>query len=169
MPIAGRENMDGPFERTSSMTRSLSFALAALIALAIPGPAFTAENWPDSVDQYVQQIRKAIKATDMDGYLAAVKAPEGALLLDVREDDEFKAGHVPGAVNMPRGLLAFRIWKLLGYPAKVDLDRRIFVQCATGGRATLATKELQDIGFSNVIAAIVNFRDWTEKGHPVVR
>ena len=55
----------------------------------------------------------------MDGYLAAVKNPNGAVLLDVREGEEFKAGHVPGAVNIPRGLLEFRIWKLFGYPAQV--------------------------------------------------
>ena len=103
----------------------------------------------------------------MDGYLTAVKNPNGASLLDVREDDEFKAGHVPGAVHIPRGLLEFRIWKRLGYPAQVDMNRRIYVQCMTGGRATLATKQLQDIGFTNAIAVIMNFEDWKKKGHPL--
>jgi rhodanese-related sulfurtransferase len=151
------------------MTRTSRIALAVFTALAISGPAFAAENWPDSLDEYVLQIRKTIKTTDMEGYRAAVKAPEGALLLDVREESEFRAGHVPGAVNLPRGVLPFQIWKLLGYPAKVDVGRKIYVQCATGGRATLATKELQDIGFTNAIAVIVNFREWTQKGDPVVK
>ena len=66
-------------------------------------------DWPDSIDRYVMQVRKTVKTTDMDGYLAAVKSPNGALLLDVREKGEFKARHVPGAVNVPRGLLEFRI------------------------------------------------------------
>ena len=151
------------------MTRTSRIALAVLTALAISAPALAAENWPDSVDEYVLQIRRTIKTTDMEGYLAAVKAPGGALLLDVREENEFKAGHVPGAVNIPRGVLPFQIWKLLGYPAKVDVDRKIYVQCGTGARATLATRELQDIGFTNATAAIVNFREWTQKGYPVVK
>jgi len=105
----------------------------------------------------------------MDGYLAAVKNPDGAVLLDVREEGEFKAGHVPGAINIPRGLLEFRIWKQLGYPARVETGRKIYVQCQTGGRATLATKQLQDIGFTNVIAAIMNFEEWRKRGNPLAK
>jgi len=102
----------------------------------------------------------------MAGYLAVVKDPGGALLLDVREDDEFKAGHIPGTVNIPRGVLEFRIWRLLGYPQPVDTGRRIYVQCRTGGRATLATKQLKDIGFTNVTAVIVELAEWQKAGHP---
>src|SRR5262252_9160468 len=110
-------------------------ALAAIIIVIIIPPGFAATDWPDSIDQYVVQVRKTIDTTDMDGYLAVVKEPKGALLVDVREDSEFKAGHVPGTVNVSRGRLEFRIWKPLGYPGKVDLSRKIYVQCATGGLA----------------------------------
>lgn len=145
--------------------------IAAVLSTALGSPAvgLAAENWPDSIDQYVAQIRKALKTTDMGGYLAAVKSPSGAVLLDVREDDEFKAGHVPGAVNIPRGLLEFRVWRQLGYPTPVDMGRRIYVQCRTGARATLATKQLQDIGFTNVVAVIMNFEEWEKAGHPVAK
>ena len=149
------------------MIRKLSIAVALLTILGVSTRVVASENWPDSVDQYVLLIRETVKTADMDGYLAAVKNPDGAVLLDVREDDEFKAGHVPGAVNIPRGLLEFRVWKHFGYPAQVDMTRRIYVQCQTGGRATLATKQLQDIGFTNVIAVIMNFEDWKKKGHPL--
>jgi rhodanese-related sulfurtransferase len=118
-------------------------------------PGFAAENWPDSVDQYVVQIRKAIDTVDMDGYLAAVNNPNGALLIDVREEGEFKAGHVPGTINLSRGRLEFQIWKPLGYPNRVDTNRKIYVQCATGGRATLAAEQLKDIGFTNVTAVVM--------------
>jgi len=43
----------------------------------------------------------------------------------VREEDEFKAGHIPGTVNIPRGVLEFRIYKQLGYPKTVDLNKKI--------------------------------------------
>lgn len=149
------------------MTRMFRFAIVLFGAFAISAPAFAAENWPDSVTAYVAQVRKTVKTTDMDGYLAVVKNPNGALLLDVREDNEFKAGHVPGAMNVPRGLLEFTLWKKIGYPGPVDMNRKIYVQCATGGRATLATADLQKVGFTNVTAVVMNFEDWTKKGNPV--
>ncbi|QDM15520.1 rhodanese-like domain-containing protein [Tardiphaga sp. vice352] len=153
------------------MMRRLGIAAILLTMLGMYPPVLAemSRNWPDSVDQYVAQIRKTVQTTDMDGYLAAVKSPNEQLLLDVREEEEFKAGHVPGAVNIPRGLLEFRIWTQLGHPAQVDTGRKIYVQCQTGGRATLATKQLQDIGFTNVIAVIMNFEDWQKKGNPLVK
>ena len=151
------------------MSRRLGAAVVFLGAFVICQPGFAAENWPNSVDQYVAQIRKTIDTTEMDGYLAVVNSPNGALLVDVREETEFKAGHVPGTVNVSRGRLEFRIWKPLGYPGKVEMNRKIYVQCATGGRATLAAKQLRDIGFTNVTAVVMELADWQKKGHPFVK
>ena len=151
------------------MSRRFGAAVVFLGAFVICQPGFAAENWPDSVDQYVAQIRKTIDTTEMDGYLAVVNNPDGALLVDVREETEFKAGHVPGTVNVSRGRLEFRIWKPLGYPGKVEMNRKIYVQCATGGRATLAAKQLRDVGFTNVTAVVMELADWQKKGHPFVK
>jgi rhodanese-related sulfurtransferase len=148
------------------MGRMLRFAFILIVAVAVSAPAIAAENWPDSITNYVAKVRKTVQTTDMEGYLAAVKNPNGALLLDVRGEGEFKAGHVPGTVNIPRGLLEFRIWKQFGYPAKVDTNRKVYVQCATGGRATLATADLKKIGFKNAVAVIMNLQDWEKKGYP---
>lgn len=151
------------------MSRRLGAAVVFLGAFVICQPGFAAENWPDSVDQYVAQVRKTIDTTEMDGYLAVVNHPNGALLVDVREETEFKTGHVPGTVNVSRGRLEFRIWKPLGYPGKVEMNRKIYVQCATGGRATLAAKQLRDIGFTNVTAVVMELADWQKKGYPFVK
>ncbi len=165
--------------RHAPQTRVMLLLLAAVsigvvvipvtVRAADPPAAMVAQMaWPESVTQYVMRVRATIRTTDMAGYLAAVTTPDGALLLDVREDAEFAAGHVPGSVNIPRGLLEFRVWARLGYPAQVDMNRRIYVQCQTGGRATLAARQLQDIGFTNVVAVIMNFDDWRRQGHPVL-
>jgi rhodanese-related sulfurtransferase len=127
------------------MKRRLSVAAVFLNALVISQPGFAAENWPDSVDQYVAQVRETIETSDMDSYLTVVKNPNGALLLDVRDANELISGRVPGTVNVSRGRLEFRIWKLLGYPNKVDMNRKIYVQCASGGRATLAAKQYENM------------------------
>lgn len=151
------------------MNRMLRFAIVFAGALAVVAPAVAAPNWPDSFSAYIGQVRKTIKTTDMNGYLAAVKNPNGAILIDVREDYEYKAGHIPGTVSIPRGLLEFRIWKALGYPKTVDMNRKIFVQCKTGGRATLAAKDLQNIGFKNVTAVVMDIDEWAKKGHPFTK
>ena len=134
------------------MNRSLRFSIVFVGALAVIAPALAqqpAPAWPPIVSEHVASVRKTVKTIDMAGYLAAVKNPNGAMLLDVREPAEFAAGHVPGAVNIPRGLLEFQIYKVMGYPNKVDTGKTIYVQCASGGRATLATADLKKIGFTN--------------------
>jgi len=146
----------------------LTIAIIAFSAF-VSAPGHAAENWPDSVDQYVAQVRKTIDTTDMDGYLAVVKNPNGAAIIDVREEAEFKAGHVPGTTNVSRERLEFRIWKQLVYPDKIDMNRKIYVQCVTGGRATLAAKQLKDIGFTNVTAVVMDLAEWQTRGYPFVK
>ncbi|HUI97379.1 MAG TPA: rhodanese-like domain-containing protein [Xanthobacteraceae bacterium] len=146
-----------------------AIAIAALAACVISQPGLAASDWPDSVDRYVAQIRATIDTTDIAGYLAVVKEPNGALLLDVREDSEFKAGHVPGTVNVSRGRLEFQVWKPLGYPGPVDMNRKIYVQCASGNRATLAAKQLKDLGFTDVTAVVMDLAVWQNRGYPFIR
>ena len=149
------------------MSRTLRCLAIALVGVfVISAPLMAAENWPDSLNTYLAKVRKTVDTTDMKGYLAAVKNPNGTLLLDVREENEFKAGHIPGTVNIPRGVLEFRIYKQLGYPKTVDLNKKIYVQCQTGGCATLATADLKKIGFKNVTAVVMNLPDWEKAGNP---
>ena len=151
------------------MKRMLRFSIAIIGAIALTSPALAQANWPDIVTSYLASVRKTVKTMDEKGYLQVVKNPNGALILDVREPAEFAAGHVPGAVNIPRGLVEFQIYKHLGYPNKVDTARKIYVQCASGGRATLAAASLKRIGFKNVTAVLINWADWEKGGNPVTK
>lgn len=72
-------------------------------------------------------------------------AGEGHTFLDVREKEEFDAGHLEGAINVPRGLIEFKIEEVL--PVK---DALIIVCCAKGGRAALAGQTLQEMGYTNI-------------------
>ena len=149
-------------------TRGLRAAVVVLGVLMFR-PAVAAEYWPDSVDQYVLQIRRTLDTVDMDGYLAVVKNSNGAVLVDVRDPDEFRTGHVPGTINLSRGRLEQQIWRPLGYPGPVDMNRRIYVQCGSGFRATLAAKQLKDIGFIHVTAVVMSLGDWQKAGHPFIK
>ena len=144
--------------------------IAVLFSLTLAGhPVVAAENWPDSLDQYVLQVRKSVDTIDADRFVAIVKNPDGALLIDVRDESEVKAGHILGTINLTRGRLEFMIWKILGYPNAVDRNRKIYVHCGSGGRATLAARQLKDIGFTNVTAVVMTLADWQRKGYPFVK
>lgn len=153
------------------MNRRISrFVLAVFAAVLLATPVLAAPpNWPNSVDIMVTKARQGIPTVDIAGYLRVVQDPKGAMILDVREPEEFSAGHVPGAVNVPRGFLEFHIWKAMGYPGKVDFDRTIYVQCGTGDRASLAARTLKTLGFKHPVVVLMKFGDWEKAGNPVVR
>ena len=65
------------------------------------------------------------------------------VLIDVREADEFAAGHLPGAVLMPRGLLEF---KLSSAPNLAARDLKVILYCKTSGRAALAAQSMKEMG-----------------------
>jgi rhodanese-related sulfurtransferase len=144
-------------------------AALCLLAVLAAAPAQADPRWPDVVDRHVEAVRATIRTMDLDGFRAVVDDPRGALLIDVREADEVARGRIPGTTHVPRGLVEFRIWTLLGHPAPVDTARVIYVQCQTGNRATLAARQLQDVGFSNVTAVVMDFAEWERRGHPVAR
>lgn len=79
----------------------------------------------------------------------------GAVLIDVREPQEYASGHLPGAINIPRGMLEFEIAThphVIGAtdPALAGRSRHIVVYCLSGGRAALAAATLQELGYTDV-------------------
>ena len=79
----------------------------------------------------------------------------GGALIDVREPAEFATGHLPGAINIPRGVLEFQVdahpaVANVAEPALAHRGRPVVVYCRTGGRAALAADALQRLGFSDV-------------------
>ena len=108
--------------------------------------------------------------TDAKAMITEIEATEfgnltknGAILIDVREPTEFELGHLPGAINIPRGLLEFRV---SGLPELKDLDpgarlgKDILLYCRTGGRAALAAVSLQEMGFHQVYSLKGGYLQW---------
>jgi rhodanese-related sulfurtransferase len=85
---------------------------------------------------------------------------EGAVVLDVRNPDEYVAGHVPGAVLIPLGELA-------GRQDEIPAGDPLYVICAAGGRSLTATKALVDAGYKAVSVA-GGTNGWIERGGAVV-
>ncbi len=144
--------------------RPLMLAIALLPSFAAPLKADP--RWPAVVDAHVESVRRQVRTIDMEQFRVVQASPGAALLLDVREADEVARGRIPGTTHLPRGLLEFGIWRLLGHPNPVDTNRPILVHCANGNRATLAAKQLQDVGFTNVTAVVMAFDAWQRAGLP---
>jgi len=163
----------------SLFKKSLSIALLAsaslLIGCAAPvqaPPAAAAPagpSYPDSIKTYVGSVKKQVKTINLEQFRALYDQKAAGLIVDVRQENEFEDGFVPGAVNVPRGLIEFRIWKLVGFPGAVDMNKQMTLYCATGGRCALATKTLQDLGFTNVTSVDMVFDKWVAGGNPVAK
>jgi len=115
-----------------------------------------------TAQQLVAEARQQIKEVDHEG--AKKLMGEQVIVLDVREPGEFEQGHLPGAVNVPRGVLEFKVGE---HPVLKDPNAQFLVYCRTGGRAALACVALERMGFSNLQSLADGFEGWTSKGQPV--
>ena len=88
------------------------------------------------------------------------------LLIDVREPDEYRQGHIAGSVNIPRGMLEF---KISNEPALQNLTRPAIVYCKTSGRAALSVVAMQSMGFQNVLSMAGGFDAWVAEGRSVAK
>lgn len=112
----------------------------------------------------VMQAKTNIHEVTLEDAQAAIEQAD--VLIDVREADEFAAGHLPGAVLMPRGLLEF---KLSGSPALSGRDLKVVLYCKTSGRAALAAQAMQSMGYLNVSSIAGGFDAWAAAGKLVVK
>jgi rhodanese-related sulfurtransferase len=84
-------------------------------------------------------------------------------IIDVREYDEYAAGHLPGAINIPRGILEFKIGMV---PECANKDGAFLIYCRTSGRAALSAVQLQRLGYSNIISMGGGFEAWNNEQRP---
>jgi molybdopterin/thiamine biosynthesis adenylyltransferase/rhodanese-related sulfurtransferase len=84
-----------------------------------------------------------------------------AVFVDVREQDEWDEGHIPGALYLGRGHLESRI-----ETAVPDKARQIVVYCQSGNRSVFATKTLEELGYENVSSLAGGYTDWKRNGFP---
>lgn len=85
------------------------------------------------------------------------------VIIDVREYDEYAAGHLPGAINIPRGVLEFKIGMV---PECANKAGSFLIYCRTSGRAALSAVQLQKIGYSDVISMLGGYETWNNEGRP---
>jgi len=87
----------------------------------------------------------------------------GYTLIDVREKEEYREGHLPGALSVPRGFLDMRIEETVA-----EKNAALVLYCGSGIRSLLAGRTLKELGYTNVVSMAGGFSAWKNGGHPWV-
>jgi adenylyltransferase/sulfurtransferase len=109
----------------------------------------------------LQQVKSEIEEVDAAQARELVDSGDAPLLVDVREEDEWSEGHIPGAVHVPRGFLESRIEAVAP-----DRSQPVVVYCAGGSRSAFAAKTLEELGYENVVSLAGGYTDWKRNGFP---
>lgn len=117
---------------------------------------------PKTFREILQEARAQVKELTVQKAKQMLGTPTPPVLLDIREPEEYEAGHVPSALFIPRGFLELRVEDAV--PKK---DTPVLVQCAGGIRSALAARVLQDMGYSNVYNLAGGFSAWKQAGFEV--
>ncbi len=121
-----------------------------------------AATGPLTTHQLVAMAKAVVPEVTVQQAKANIDKGVYKVILDVREPKEYRAGHVPGAINIPRGLLEFKV------AAKIpDKSTPILVYCKTGGRGALAGQTLMKLGYKNVANMDGGWKAWEKAGYPV--
>jgi rhodanese-related sulfurtransferase len=136
-------------------------ALAALtVAAFLAAPAFAQQEKDLTVQDMVAAANKIVASVTAAQAKSELNV-SGVVFLDVREPAEFSKGHIPGAVNIPRGLLEFSITNEV--PVK---STRLVVYCKVGGRGALAGETLMKMGYKNLVNMKGGWEEWLAAGFP---
>ncbi len=110
----------------------------------------------------VNDAKSRVKQIDIEGYRKMQAAGEPHVLVDVREDNEWAAGHAAGAVHLGKGIIERDI------EAKVpDKHTRLVLYCGGGYRSALAADNLQKMGYTDAISLDGGWKAWQQAGLPV--
>src|SRR5262249_40189358 len=126
-----------------------------------PEPPAMAHQHSPAFLKLVEDAKSRVREFTLDEFLGRLQAGERYILLDVREDNEWAGGHIPGAHHMGRGVLERDIEKAI--PEK---EAPIVLYCGGGFRSALSADNLRKMGYTNVFSLGGGWRGWNERGLP---
>ncbi len=118
---------------------------------------------PSRFQKLVSEAKKNI--TEVSPTEAKADLERGAaILIDVRDDDEWKDGHATGAKHLSRGTIELEIEEVIA-----DSEQPIICYCGGGGRSALVAENLQKMGYKNVRSLAGGLKAWAQAGLPTGR
>jgi rhodanese-related sulfurtransferase len=144
------------------ISRNLSPLYGALILTLVLGLVFSACASPAQAAEKFDTVAATAVFEPLPAEVsvggAAGYRDGGAFLLDVREADEWEAGHIPGATLIPLGELESRLGEL-------PTDQPIVVYCRSGNRSAVGRDTLLNAGFTSVTSMAGGFNAWAQAGY----
>ncbi len=113
-------------------------------------------------EQLVKEAKAKIVEISIDDVKKTIDSKEKIIILDVSDKSEFENGHIPGAINISRGTLEFKVAMIIP-----DKTARIFVYCGLDLRGPLATKTLNEMGYAKAVNMAGGLKAWKAAGYPV--
>src|SRR4029077_10499946 len=110
-----------------------------------------------------RELLKQVKDRIVEGDAREAAELEGAVWIDVREQDEWDEGHIPGDVHVPRGNLESRIEGVVG-----DKAEPVVIYCASAARFAFAAQRLAALGYEHPVSLAGGFTDWKRNGLEIV-
>ncbi len=112
----------------------------------------------------VNESKKKIKETNVADVKRRADAGEQFVLVDVREDNEWANGHIPGAIHLGKGIIERDIEHVVP-----NTNTKLILYCGGGFRSALVAENLQKMGYSNVESMDGGWRGWTSEGLPTAK
>ena len=109
----------------------------------------------------VEDAKRRVRETNVDKVKSRLDRGDKFVLVDVREDREFDADHIPSAVHLGKGVIERDVEEK--YP---DLNTELVLYCGGGFRSALAADNLQKMGYTNVESMDGGWKGWVQAGLP---
>jgi rhodanese-related sulfurtransferase len=110
----------------------------------------------------VRESRAQVKECSIDDARAVLGSDDSPTLIDVREESEFAAGHIVGAMHLSKGIIERDIE--IRFP---DPQSHLLLYCGGGYRSALAADNLQKMGYINIVSMDGGYHAWIESGYPI--
>jgi sulfur-carrier protein adenylyltransferase/sulfurtransferase len=114
--------------------------------------------------EMLAEARQVVPEEGPEDLARRLESDTPPVVIDVRDPDEYRDGHIEAATNISRGFLEFRVGTAVSDPAAP-----VVLYCQTGLRSVLAAKALKELGYQNVINLQGGYQKWAQSGFPVVK
>ena len=113
-------------------------------------------------EQILEQVSSKIAQISFEDLKTKMDSEHKYILIDVRTEKEYLAGHIENASWLPRGFMEFKIQKLI-----IDSETDIILYCKRGSRSALTTYTLIEMGYKNVLNLDGGFEEWISNGNSI--
>jgi rhodanese-related sulfurtransferase len=131
---------------------------------SMPEEELMAHQHPPRFLRIVEDAKQRVREVTIPEVKARLDRGEKFLLIDVREESEYAADHLPGALHLGKGIIERDVEERVP-----DLNAPLVLYCGGGFRSALAADNLQKMGYTNVTSMDGGIRGWREKGFALTK